>query len=111
MSIGGVLLGLINIGIVVAILLLIGVIAVWIWAGSASRCRMRLARLHRDRGADRAVHDRGVAARPAGGERAADQMTRRLRHHASSPPLAVQDPAGQRRLRDREFERLPVHDS
>ena len=30
MSIGGVLLGLINVGIVVAILLLIGVIALWI---------------------------------------------------------------------------------
>ena len=37
MSIGGVLLGLINIGIVVAILLLIGVIAIWIlgWLGVA----------------------------------------------------------------------------
>ena len=37
MSIGGILLGLINIGIVVAILLLIGVIAVWIlgWLGVA----------------------------------------------------------------------------
>ena len=37
MSIGGVLLGLINVGIVVAILLLIGVIAVWIlgWLGVA----------------------------------------------------------------------------
>ena len=30
MSIGGVLLGLINIGIVVAVLLLIGVVALWI---------------------------------------------------------------------------------
>ena len=31
MSIGGILLGLINIGIVVAILLLVGVIALWIF--------------------------------------------------------------------------------
>ena len=32
MSIGGILLGIINIGIVVALLLLVGVIALWIMA-------------------------------------------------------------------------------
>ena len=70
MSLSGIILGLINIGIVIAVLVLVGAVVVWAMGPVAvSASGSGAAHVSRHRGADRALYAGGADLRHSNGPR------------------------------------------